>query len=62
MAKSILTIIVIAATCAAIKSTAHAQDTVEEYLREYPNQEQVKMMETWLKEKREGHIPAHRSG
>ncbi|MEN8127001.1 MAG: DUF1214 domain-containing protein [Planctomycetota bacterium] len=26
----------------------HAKDTVEEYIREYPNQEQVRMMNAWL--------------
>ena len=31
--------------------TANALDTVEEYLREYPNQEQVKMMNAWLEKK-----------
>jgi len=27
---------------------ALAQDTIENYIREFPNQEQVKMMERWL--------------
>ena len=35
-------------------NTANAQDTVEEYLREYPNQEQVKMMNTWLEKYEKG--------
>ena len=25
------------------------QDSIENYIKEYPNQEQVKMMKTWLK-------------
>lgn len=33
---------------------AQALDTVEEYIREYPNQEQVKMMNAWLKEHEKG--------
>jgi len=28
--------------------TASALDTVEEYLKEYPNQEQTKIMNKWL--------------
>lgn len=35
-------------------NTANAQDTVEEYLREYPNQEQVKMMNAWLEKYEKG--------
>ena len=34
--------------------TANALDTVEEYLREYPNQEQVKMMNAWLEKNEKG--------
>ena len=33
---------------------AVAQETVESYLREYPNQEQVKMMNTWLEKNKKG--------
>ena len=33
---------------------AIAQETVESYLREYPNQEQVKMMNTWLEKNEKG--------
>ena len=33
---------------------AAAQETVESYLREYPNQEQVKMMNTWLEKNEKG--------
>lgn len=35
-------------------NTASAQDTVEAYLREYPNQEQVRMMNTWLEKYEKG--------
>lgn len=31
-----------------LSSSAFAQDTLENYIREYPNQEQVRMMERWL--------------
>lgn len=34
--------------------TARGQDTVESYLREYPNQEQVKMMNAWLEKNGKG--------
>lgn len=37
-----------------VYTTAHARDRVEEYIREYPNQEQVKMMEAWLKTNEKG--------
>lgn len=30
-------------------SPANAQDTIENYIREYPNQEQTRMMNAWLK-------------
>ena len=33
---------------------AAAQETVESYLREFPNQEQVKMMNTWLEKNEKG--------
>lgn len=34
--------------------SAKAQDTVENYIREYPNQEQVRMMEAWLAQNEPG--------
>jgi hypothetical protein len=34
--------------------TSHALDTVEEYIREFPNQEQVKMMNAWLEKNEKG--------
>ena len=37
-----------------LASTARGQDTVESYLREYPNQEQVKMMSAWLEKNGKG--------
>ncbi len=52
--QSILALVAIAALFATTATTAHAQDTVEEYLREYPNQQQVKMMETWLEKNEKG--------
>ncbi len=54
LAQSTLVLVAIASLSAATTTTAHAKDTVEEYLREYPNQEQVRMMETWLKKNEKG--------
>ena len=34
--------------------TASALDTVEEYLKEYPNQEQARMMNKWLEKNEKG--------
>ena len=34
--------------------TIHALDTVEEYIREFPNQEQVNMMNAWLEKNEKG--------
>ena len=34
--------------------TVHALDTIDEYIKEYPNQEQVRMMNTWLKKYKKG--------
>ena len=38
----------------ALSPMAAAQETVESYLREFPNQEQVKMMNTWLEKNEKG--------
>lgn len=45
-------VVLMFALCAA--QLAQALDTVEEYLREYPNQEQVKMMNAWLEKNEKG--------
>ncbi len=37
-----------------LASTAYAGDTIEDYIREYPNQEQTKMMNAWLAENNKG--------
>ena len=37
-----------------LASTAYAGDTIEDYIREYPNQEQAKMMNAWLAENNKG--------
>ena len=37
-----------------LATAAHALDTIEDYIREYPNQEQVKMMRAWLEENEPG--------
>jgi hypothetical protein len=42
------------AACILLASAAVAQDTVENYISEYPNQEQVRMMNTWLEENERG--------
>ena len=44
----------IISTLLLIVGTANARDTTEEYLREYPNQEQVKMMNAWLEKNEKG--------
>ena len=37
-----------------LASTASAGDTMEDYIREYPNQEQAKMMNAWLEDNNKG--------
>jgi len=44
----------IISTLLLIVGTANARDTAEEYLREFPNQEQVKMMNAWLEKNEKG--------
>lgn len=39
---------VVAAVLSVIVTTAVAQDSIENYIREYPNQQQVQMMNRWL--------------
>lgn len=34
--------------------SSYAKDTIEEYIREYPNQEQTKMMSAWLEDNEKG--------
>ncbi len=36
------------------KAQRYVRDMIENYIREYPNQEQTKMMHTWLKEHKKG--------
>ncbi len=43
-----------AAACLLLASAVGAQDTVENYISEYPNQEQVRMMNAWLEENKKG--------
>ena len=52
-AKSIKSL-VIAFVGIAIAASATARDTIEDFIREYPNQEQVKMMSTWLEKNEPG--------
>ena len=49
-----LSIYLIISTLLFIVGTANARDTAEEYLREFPNQEQVKMMNAWLEKNEKG--------
>jgi hypothetical protein len=41
-------------TAAILSSSALAKDTIDEYIREYPNQQQVKMMTKWLDKNEKG--------
>jgi hypothetical protein len=52
--RSNLSICLIISTLLFIVGTANALDTVEEYLREFPNQEQGKMMNAWLEKHGKG--------
>lgn len=49
-----LSVYLIISTLLFIVGTANARDTAEEYLREFPNQEQVKMMSAWLEKNEKG--------
>ncbi len=42
-------LLAIAILSSLVETSARAQDTIENYIREYPNQEQVRMMKAWLK-------------
>ena len=52
--KNILNIYLVAVSIAIIMSPALAQDNVYEYINEFPNQEQVKMMNAWLEKNEKG--------
>ena len=54
MSKRIASIILISLSLLVIAGTAQALDTISEYIREYPNQEQAKMMNAWLKKHEKG--------
>ena len=54
MKKLQLSVYLIIGMLLVIVGTANALDTVEEYLREFPNQEQVKMMNAWLEKNEKG--------
>ncbi|MCF8031933.1 MAG: DUF1214 domain-containing protein [Desulfarculaceae bacterium] len=51
---SLLAVLLSFALLLAAQAPARALDTVEEYIREYPNQEQVKMMRAWLQKHKKG--------
>ncbi len=46
--------VVASVVCILFSSHAMAKDTIEEYIREYPNQEQVRMMTKWLEGNKPG--------
>jgi hypothetical protein len=46
--------ILIICLTALFSSASYAQDTIENYIKEYPNQEQVKMMKAWLAKNEKG--------
>jgi hypothetical protein len=54
MQKQCTLLLVAAVLLIAGSAAVHAQDTMENYIREYPNQEQVKMMKAWLKKHEKG--------
>jgi hypothetical protein len=54
MNKRITSFILILLSLLFMAGTVHALDTVEEYIREFPNQEQVKMMNAWLEKNEKG--------
>ena len=37
-----------------LASEAYTSDTIEDFIREYPNQQQAKMMDAWLAENNKG--------
>ena len=51
-ASVLLAIVVVFA--AGTSAVARAADTVEDYIREYPNQQQTRMMNNWLKTNKPG--------
>jgi len=54
MKKHVLTLLGIAATVIGVSAPLRAADTVEDYIREYPNQQQTRMMNAWLKDNKPG--------
>lgn len=54
MSKRIASIILISLSLLVMAGTAQALDTISEYIREYPNQEQAKMMNAWLEKHEKG--------
>jgi hypothetical protein len=54
MNRRITSHILILVSLLVMAGTTHALDTVEEYIREFPNQEQVKMMNAWLEKNEKG--------
>jgi len=54
MNKRIKSYILILVSLLVMTETSNALDTIEEYIREFPNQEQVKMMNAWLEKNEKG--------
>jgi hypothetical protein len=54
MTKSILTVVAMTMLLCTLTTPATAQDNVDEFLKEFPNQEQVRMMNAWLEKHEKG--------
>ncbi len=52
--KRLLTLFCITATVVSFNAPLRAADTVEDYIREYPNQQQTRMMNAWLDDNKPG--------
>ena len=50
----VLELLAIVAAVASLSIPVRAADTVEDYIREYPNQQQTRMMNAWLKSNKPG--------
>ena len=54
MKQHLLTLLGTTATLASLSAPLRAADTVEAYIREYPNQQQTRMMNAWLEDNKPG--------
>ena len=58
----VLELLAIVAAVTSLSIPVRAADTVEDYIREYPNQQQTRMMNAWLQEQQAGHLLFYRAG